>query len=125
MKHRVHAGFILLEVLFAASLITAGLFVLMSCLNRCIAAARSIQSYAIAETLLANQSYVFRVERPTDLDDAEGEFTDYPGFTWARKLEATDTDGLWQQTITVYWRERGQIASDSIVQYRYLPEKQP
>lgn len=125
MKDRVHAGFILLEVLFATTLVAAGLFVLMSCLNRCVAAARSIQSYAIAETLLANQSYIFRIERPADMDDAEGESADYPGFTWARKLEATDTDGLWQQTITVYWRERGQIASDSVVQYRYLPEKQP
>ena len=31
------------------------------------------------------------------------------GFRWTRKFEQTDTEGLWQQTITVYWYERGQI----------------
>jgi len=125
MKTRARSGFILLEVIFATTLIAVGLFALINCLGRCITAARSVQDYTIAETLLANQCCVFRVERPKDYEPAEGDFPDYAGFTWSRKFEPTDTENLWQQTITVYWYERGRMASDSAVEYRYLPEKQP
>jgi len=124
MKARTQAGFILLEVVFATTLVAIGLFALINCLGRCIAAARTVQNYTIAETLLANECCVFRVERPADMLDQEGDFPDYPGFTWARRFEQTDTDGLWKQTISVYWRERGQPAIDSVVEYRYLPEKE-
>ncbi|MGA2221507.1 MAG: hypothetical protein ABSH21_06990 [Verrucomicrobiia bacterium] len=124
MKTRAQAGFILLEVLFATTLVAIGLFAIINCLERCVAAARTVQNYTISETLLANQCCVFRVERPTDMLDQEGVFDDYPGFSWTRKFEQTDTDGLWQQIITVYWYERGRLASDSVVEYRYLPEKE-
>jgi Tfp pilus assembly protein PilV len=124
MKGRGQAGFMLLEVVFATTLVAVGLFALIDGLGRCLAAVHTVQNYTIADTLLANECCVFRVERPTDMLDQEGDFPDYPGFTWARKLEQTDTEGLWQQTITVYWYERGRLASESVVEYRYLPEKQ-
>jgi type II secretion system protein I len=124
MKHGAHGGFLLLEVLFAAAVVTIAMGTLISCLGRCIAAAHAVQNYTIAQTLLANESYIFRVERLTDMNDDEGDFNDYPGYTWSRKLETTDTEDLYQQTITVFWQERGRAASDSVVEYRYLPEKQ-
>jgi len=124
MKARAQAGFILLEVLAATTVVAFGLFALINCLGRCLAAARSVQNYTLAETLLANQCCVFRVERPDDMLDQEGVFDDYPSFSWTRKFEQTDTEGLWLQTITVYWYERGRLASDSVVEYRYLPEKE-
>ena len=74
--------------------------------------------FPASEILLANKSFEFRTERPTDILDQEGEFEDYPGFSWSRKLDRTDTDGLWTQTITVYWYERGKLASDWVVEYR-------
>ena len=114
----------LLEVIFAAALIALGLFVLIEGLGRCLAAARTVQCYTTAETLLANQSYIFRMERPNDYLPQEGNFEDYPGFSWTRAFEQTDTEGLWKQTITVYWYERGRLSQDSVVEYRYLPEKQ-
>jgi type II secretion system protein I len=123
MKRAAHGGFILLEVLFAAAVVTIAMASLISCLGRCIAAARAVQNYTIAQTCLANESYIFRVELLSDMNDQEGEFKDYPGFTWARKIEPTDTEDLYLQTITVFWRERGQPASDAVVEYRYLPEK--
>ena len=56
---------------------------------------------------------------------SQGDFgNDYHGFSWSRRLESTDTEDLCQQPITVYWHERGQIASDSTVEYLYLPEKE-
>jgi len=123
-KARQRDGFVLLEVVFATIIVAIGLAALIECLGRCIAAARSVQNYAQAETLLANECCVFRVERPDDWRDDDGEFEDYHGFRWTRKFEQTDTEGLWLQTITVYWTERGQEASDSVVEYRYLPEKE-
>lgn len=125
MNPRASAGFILLEVIFATTLIAVGLFALINCLGRCIAAARSVQDYTIAETLLANQCCVFRVERPKDYEPEEGDFPDFPGFTWSRKWEPTDTENLWLQIITVNWYERGQQVSDAVVEYRYLPQKEP
>ncbi len=124
MRHRSRAGFMMLEVICATALIGAGLYVLIMSLNRCVVAAKSIQDYTIAENLLGNECYIFRVERLSDMDDSDGTFTDYPGFSWARRLEATDTEGLWQQTITVSWDQRGQLTSVSAVEYRYLPEKE-
>ena len=83
----------------------------------------------MAQNLLANKSYEFRVERPTDILDQEGAFEDYPGFTWQRTLEQADTkdtdaESLWKQTITAYWWERGKLVSDSVVEYKFLPQKQ-
>jgi len=78
MKHGAHGGFLLLEVLFAAAVVTIAMGTLISCLGRCIAAAHAVQNYTIAQTLLANESYIFRVERLTDMNDDEGDFNDYP-----------------------------------------------
>ena len=123
----------LLEVILATFIITVGLFAMIDGLNRCIAAARGVQNYTVAETLLANKSYEFRVERPTDMLDQNGVFDDYPGFSWSRTFESvdlasssfsSDNQGLWKQTITVYWMERGNPSVDSVVEYRYLPQKQ-
>jgi hypothetical protein len=117
-------GFMLLEVILAVALLAISMFAIIESLSRCLAAARAVQSYSTSEILLANKSFEFRTERPTDILDQEGEFQDYPGFSWSRKLERTDNEGLWQQTITVYWYERGKLASDSVVEYRYMPDKQ-
>jgi Tfp pilus assembly protein PilV len=124
MKAGDRHGFILLEVVFATALVAIGLFAIIDALGRCLAAARSIQGYTTSETLLANKSYEFRVERPTDYQPQEGAFDDYPGFTWTREFDFTDTESLWKQTITVYWYEHGKLASDAVVEYRYLPDKQ-
>jgi hypothetical protein len=117
-------GFLLLEVILAVTLLAISMVAIIASLGQCLAAARSVQSYSTSEILLANKSFEFRTERPTDILDQEGEFEDYPGFSWSRKLEGTDSEGLWKQTISVYWYERGKLASDSVVEYRYLPDKQ-
>src|ERR1043166_8334425 len=112
----------LLEVILATFIITVGLFAMIDGLNRCIAAARSVQNYTLAETLLANKSYEFRVERPTDYLDQNGVFDDYPSFSWSRSFElaenqpAPDQPYLWKQIITVYWMERGRPSVDSVVE---------
>ena len=124
MNRRGDQGFLLLEVIAAGALVAIAMFALIDCLGRCLAAGRSVQSYTAAETLLANKTSEFRVERVDDMLDQEGAFEDRPGWTWERKFAATETEGLWQQTITVYWHERGQLCHDNVVEYRYLPEKQ-
>lgn len=124
MRRHDQRGFLLLEVIFATFLIAIALFAIMDGLGRCLAAARSVQNYSIAQNLLANKSYEFRVERPLDYLDQDGRFDDYPGYSWTRTLEGTDTESLWKQTITVIWSERSKLASDSLVEYKYLPQKQ-
>jgi hypothetical protein len=114
----------LLEVVLASALLAIGLFAIIDGLGRCLEAMRRIQAYSTAETLLANKTYEFHVERPTDFLDQEGTFDDYPGYTWTRQFDFTDEESLWKQTITVYWYERGKLTSDSVVEYRYIPDKQ-
>jgi type II secretory pathway pseudopilin PulG len=124
MRARQQHGFLLLEVIFATMIVAISLVAIMEGLNRCLAAARSVQNYTISNNLLANKAYEFRVERPTDYLDQEGKFDDYPGYSWSRTLTSTETEFLWEQKITVFWWERGRLASDSVVEYRYLPQKQ-
>ena len=117
-------GFMLLEVILAVGLLAVCLFAIIDSLGRCVAAAKAVQNYSVSEILLANKGFEFRAQRAGDIFDQEGTFDDYPGYSWSRRLERTDTEGLWQQTIAVYWHERGNVVSDSVVEYRYLPEKQ-
>ena len=124
MKRRQQSGFMLLEVVFAAGIVAIAMVALIESLTRCIATARSIQNYSVAQTLLANKSYEFRVEQPLDYADQNGKFDDYDGYSWERTLEQTDTEGLWKQTLTVSWQERSKPVSDAIVEYRYIPDKQ-
>ena len=121
---RREGGFLMLEVILAMALLAISTVAIVESLGRCLAAARAVQNYSTSEILLANKSFEFRIERSTDLLDQEGEFDDYPGFSWTRKLEQTDSEGLWKQTVTVYWYDRGKLASDSVVEYRYLPLKE-
>ena len=126
-SQRSQDGFLLLEVLVAVFVLAVSLFVLIEQLSVCVAGARSIQNYTVSNMLLAYKSYEFRAEQPTDILDQDGKFDRapyyYPDYSWTRKFEGTDTEGLWQQTITVYWYEHGTEVSDSIVEYRYLPDK--
>jgi Tfp pilus assembly protein PilV len=125
LNARSESGFMLLEVLLAATILAVGLFAIIDGLGRCLAAARGIQNYATAETMLANKSFEFRTDEVANTLNQEGNFADeHPGFSWTRTFDQTDTEGLWQQTITVYWYERGKLSSDSVVEYRYLPDKQ-
>ena len=122
MKRR-ESGFMLLEVILAVLLLSIGLFAVIDGLSRCIAAAGSIQNYHIAETLLANKSYEFTSEKPDDIEAEQGDFKDYPQFKWERTFEPTEQETLWLQTITVTWIEKGKPSTDSVAQYRYLPQK--
>jgi len=77
---RRDSGFMLLEVILAVTLLAISMVAIIGSLGQCLAAARAIQSYSTSEILLANKSFEFRTERPTDILDQEGEFDDYPGF---------------------------------------------
>jgi len=123
MSKTTSNGYVLLEVVIAVALVAIALGVLIESLGRCLAAAHSVQNYAMAETLLANKSAEFRTESAADTDDGDGTFEENPSFQWSRKLEASDIETLWKQTITVTWTERGQPSTDSVVEYRYLPSK--
>lgn len=122
--HQQEKGYMLLEVILAMALVAAALGALMDCLGRCLAASRSVQNYTRAEMLLANKSAEFRLDRAQDALDQEGVFEEADGFAWRRAFEKAEPEGLWRQTITVLWTERGQPATDSLVEYRYLPQKQ-
>ena len=123
-RARSPRGFMLLEVVIALAIVAVALPALIGSLSRCLAAARAVQNYSLVEMLLANKSYDFRVEQAQDYDDKDGQCEGYPGYTWQRTLVATDTEDLWLQTLTIYWHERNKTASESILEYRYLPEKQ-
>jgi len=117
------SGYVLLEVVIAVALVAIALGVLIENLGRCLAATRSVQNYAMAETLLANKSAEFRTELASETGDLQGEFEDYPSFQWSRTLEPTDIEGLWKQTITISWSERGLPCSTSGVEYRYIASR--
>ncbi len=90
-------GYILLEVVIAVAVVAVALGVLIESLGRCLAAAHSVQNYAMAETLLANKSAEFRTELAADTGDQEGDFEEYPLFHVAqaggqRHREALETN---------------------------------
>ncbi len=116
----------LLEVVCAVFLLAVGIFAIMQSLNRCIAATASIRQYAVVGALLANKSYELRTEMADDYDDLNEDFPDMPGYRWERvfeEMEDTQETKMWIQHLTVYWIEQGREVSESITEYRYLPEK--
>ncbi len=117
-------GYMLLEVILALGILSGALCAIISSLGGCLAASRSVQNSTRVVMLLANKSAEFRLDRSQDVLDQEGVFEEAEGFGWRRALEKTDSAGLWRQTITVSWTERGQPATDSLVEYRHLPQKQ-
>ncbi len=47
----------------------------------------------------------------------EGEFGTNSRFTWTSDISETDTDGLFEVTVTVNWQERGQQMSTQLTTY--------
>lgn len=120
------SGFMLLEVMLAVLLLAIALYAIIDGVNRCVVATVSIRNYSVAATLLANKSHELRTDLADDMEDLDGEFEDMPAFRWERRFEQrddTEETKIWIQRLTVHWEERGFETSETLTEYRYLPDK--
>ena len=120
------AGLTLLEVLLAVVILGTGVSALMLGMARCLAVVRTARCRDVARNLLRRVD----VEDPIDPKDVEegetsGTFSDHPGYTWHRTIEAVDENeraGLFLVTTRVSWSERGRNAYEEIQAYKYAPQ---
>ncbi len=101
------AGFTLIEVMVALTVVAFAFVGLLSLHNRNLALIGNDQNLTQA-TLLARRfiSELEVVEQWPDTGIARGEFPDAPGFFWESEVEETDLPTVRRVIVRVFWDER-------------------
>lgn len=120
MKPAGHnSGITLIEVLFAATILGAGLMVLLTGASRCLTVVHKARNYQIAQWTLNMGELDYPV---IDTNDVLG-LAVFPieydnGYTFERIVEDDDDDdGLYVIRTIVSWPERGRVAKEEVVRY--------
>ncbi len=98
-------GFTLLEVMIAIGILATALVALLGLRNRDV----QLQNYSrdLTQATLLAKDIVFESEGLGDagLGFMEGDFEDYPGFSWTRNISPLELmpDFVWQVNVVVHW----------------------
>lgn len=80
--YRKEKGFTLLEVVISVAIIGVALMILLSAVNRNLDIAAKSRDAQIAALLAQQMLTDIELEGFPDVREEEGEFADYPGFSW-------------------------------------------
>ncbi len=118
-------GFTFLELLVALAVLGASFTALL------VAHASALKQEARARqlmtaTLLARDILTrTEVEGLPPLGSDQGEFEEFPGFTWERQSETTEFENVRLVRITVSWPEGNRRESMELVYYAWAEEEEP
>ncbi|HEY5652926.1 MAG TPA: prepilin-type N-terminal cleavage/methylation domain-containing protein [Pontiella sp.] len=128
MKHSTIAkkGLTLIEVLIAMIILSIGVSAIMLSMARCLSVVRTARNLEIARSLVGKVDIEFPITRENIEEISEsGEFEDFPGYTWFRKIIAVDEEeqpGLFLVTVRIQWSSRGRDTFEEITTYKYAPD---
>jgi general secretion pathway protein I len=105
---RKHAGFSLVEMLVALVIFSVGVMATIEVLGLCLRSTGTSRDYTRA---------VFLAQELMERTLAEGVLTtgeesdqfgpEFPGAAWTRKIEESETAGLYELQVVVRWQDRG------------------
>lgn len=117
-------GFTLLEVMLAVAIVGTSLFALALAIGRCMDTAKITGNYTTAYDLLDAKFMEFSNETNFVMGTVSGAFDgDFSNFQWQREVTTDNSqiESLFQQTITVSWRDRGHMMDVSLASMLFNP----
>ena len=116
-------GLTLIEVMIAMAIIGIGIVVLVTAAARCIGVVRQSKNYHMARAILDRgeaEHPIIKDKETKDLINLDVEPVLYDnGFTFTRKAEESDEEGLILLRSTVSWSERSRSAQEEVVTYLF------
>ena len=100
-------GFTLLEIVVALTIAAIALPALLRAFSEGTKKHVLIENKTTALYLLKLRMSEIEMLGNLQIGSEEGEFGTNSRFRWSSEVDETDTDGLYQVTVTVYWQEKG------------------
>ena len=120
----VCSGFTLLEVILAVMILGAAMLAIMEGLAKSLNAVESIRNQNTAIELLSVKMADLEKLDTLEEQSQDGDFEEaHPGFTWNTDITSTEMQDLYEVHVTIFWKEHGQEASDSVTSYLYRPSE--
>lgn len=114
---RKNGGFTLLEIVVALTIAAIALPALLRAFSQGTKNQALIENRTTAIYLLKLRMSEIEMLGNLEVGSEEGEFGTNSRFSWVSDISETDTDGLYEVTVTVNWQERGQQKSVELTTY--------
>ncbi len=116
-RRKARGGFSILEVVVALSIAAIVLPVLIRAFSQGTRNQALIENRTTALYLLKLRMSEIEMLGELEAGTEEGEFGTNSRFRWSSDTAESDTEGLYEVTVTVYWQERGQEKSVQLTTY--------
>jgi general secretion pathway protein I len=116
-RRKAHGGFSILEVVVALAIAAIVLPVLIRSFSQGTRNQALIENRTTALYLLKLRMSEIEMLGELEAGTEEGEFGTDSRFSWSSDIEESNTEGLYEVTVTVYWQERGREKSIELSTY--------
>ena len=110
-------GFTLLEIIVALTIAAISLPVLLRAFSEGTKKQSLIENRTTALYLLKLRMSEIEMLEELEAGSEEGEFGTDSRFQWTSDIAESDTEGLYEVTVTINWQERGQERSVELTTY--------
>ncbi len=126
MSSNRRRGFTLVEMIVAAVLLVVGVAASLACISGATRTTRVAAEYSqaafLAQQRLAEINTDAAQQGQITAGEQQGNFDQYPGFSWDENLETTDFSNVFKLTLTITWPGTGtQQRSAQFVTYLQQP----
>lgn len=111
------SGFTLLEIVVALTIAAMALPALLRAFSEGTKRQATIENKTTAFYLLKLKMAEIEMVGSLEAGSEEGEFGNNSRFSWSSDISETDTDGLYEVIVKVFWQERGQQESVELTTY--------
>lgn len=115
-------GFTLVELMAAIVIFSVGILLVIECLERSAAAARSSETYTRAGLLLQEKLAEVQCETPIKTGKEEGKFEEEETVSWESEITETSTTNLFEAKVTIKWQ--GEEGAKEISAITYLRKEE-
>lgn len=125
-KNRGNGSFSLVEALLAMTILGVAVSSILTTFSTAIVLGKLSEDYSQASMMMEELHTYVRTNQFSPLETNEGEYEQYPGFSWQVMYYYTDITGLYQVDMQVNWRRGSRERSLKHVTYHYykIPDEQ-